>query len=471
MLELRDYQNETIENIQKSIRKGNKSIVVQSPPRSGKTLIMAEIARRATDKNNRVLFIVHRKEIVDQVKQVFKDQGVDMNLAQIGMVQTFSRRLESLYPPQIIFIDEAHHALAKSYTTIMDHYPKAIKLLFTGTPWRLSGKGFDDIATDMIIGKSIKWLQENGHIAPFDYYAPQDIDTSKLRMNSTGDFETDSIGQALRPKIYGSAVDNYKELANGTQAIAYTYNVESAHALAKAFNEAGIKAAAVDGKTPKDKRDEIVQAYRNGEIRIVANAELYTEGVDLPGVDTVIMLRPTQSLSLYLQFSMRALNPREGKTAVLIDHVGNVSRFGLPNEDRNWKLEGSDKKSRKREEAQKQIENPIITCDACFGTFYKKDLHKIDGEKLGCPYCSEPYTTTTITYETDETAKLRKVAQTEAQRRLELVHKMMSKDVMNVADKTIGELNTMPQLQAFAQLHGYKPGWVYFQAKKKGLIK
>lgn len=468
MFKLRDYQSETIKKIQMSLTAGNKSMVVQSPPRSGKTLIMAEIARRATDKNNRVLFIVHRKEIVDQVKKTFENQGVDMKLAQIGMVQTFSKRLESLFPPQIIFIDEAHHALAKSYTKIIDHYPEAVKLLFTGTPWRMNGKGFEDVATDIIVGKSIKWLQQHGHIAPFDYYAPQDIDTSQLKVKSNGEFDSDSISHALKPKIYGSAVKNYKELADETQAIAYTYNVESAHTLADEFNQAGIRAAAVDGKTPPERREAIVQAYKAGEIRIVTNAELYTEGVDLPAVDTVIMMRPTQSLSLYLQFSMRALNPRDGKVATLIDHVGNVGRFGLPNEDRKWTLEGQDKRTRKLEAAQQQIDNPIITCDACFGTFYKKQM--VDDV---CPYCGEPYTTKTITYDTDETAKLRKVLQsTEKQKRIDLVHKMMKDQMaMNVADKSVSDLSSIEELKAYAEIHGYKQGWVYHQAKQKRLLK
>ncbi|AIM64237.1 hypothetical protein WS105_0647 [Weissella ceti] len=465
MFKLRDYQKETIAGIRLSLAAGHTSIMVQSPPRSGKTVVMSDIARTATAKGNRVLFVVHRKEIVEQVIKTFKANDVDMSLVTVGMIQTFTRRIETLDKPDIIFVDEAHHALAKTYTRLLDAFPEAVKLLFTGTPYRMSGKGFEDVATDLVVGKSIKWLQEHGNIAEFDYYAPQDIDVSQLKVKTTGEYSAESITEALKPKIYGNAVKQYQELANGTQAIAYTHNVESSHTLAKEFNDQGIPAEAVDGKTPPDKRERIINAYRDGTIRIVVNAELFTEGLDLPNVDTVIMLRPTKSLSLYLQFSMRALNPREGKRAVLIDHVGNVSRFGLPNEDRDWTLATKDKKTRKAEDAKRVIENPIVTCDVCFGTFYKK-------EGSQCPYCGTEITVKTITYETDEAATLQKIEQTAAARRIKLARELANDELLQtVAEKSINELKTLRELQAYAKINGYKPGWAFHQAKMKGLVK
>ncbi|WP_278777917.1 DEAD/DEAH box helicase, partial [Limosilactobacillus vaginalis] len=188
MYQLRDYQQETVDNIYKSIRQGHHSIMVQQPPRTGKTVIMADIARRATAKGNRIIFIVHRQEIVEQVIKTFKNNDVDMNLAQIGMVQTFTRHIDKLKPPAIIFVDEAHHALAETYRRILDGFPKAYKLLFTATPYRLNGKGFTDVADDLITGKSVPWLIKHSFLAPVDYYAPSQIDISKLRTKSTGDF-------------------------------------------------------------------------------------------------------------------------------------------------------------------------------------------------------------------------------------------------------------------------------------------
>lgn len=187
MYDLGDYQTETINNIYHSMNQSHRSIIVQQPPRTGKTVIMSEIARRATSKNNRVLFVVHRREIVRQAQETFEQQNVNMNLAMVEMVQTIALHLHKLPKPQVILIDETHHALAKSYQRILNQFPDAIKLLFTATPYRMSGQGFESIADDLIIGKPFSWLIKNGFLSPVDYYAPEEIDTKKLKVKSTGE--------------------------------------------------------------------------------------------------------------------------------------------------------------------------------------------------------------------------------------------------------------------------------------------
>lgn len=455
MFKLRDYQQETIDNITKSIHAGHKSIMVQQPPRTGKTVIMAEIARRATAKGNRVLFVVHRQEIVQQVIRTFKADDVNMNLAKIGMVQTITRHIADLDPPQIIFVDEAHHALAQSYQRILKAFPEAYKLLFTATPYRLNGKGFTEIADELITGKSVPWLIDHHFLAPVDYYAPSQIDISKLRTKSTGDYSEDSIKEALKPKIYGNAVKHYYQLARGKQAIAYTYNVDSAIRLARVFNGRGITARAVSGKTPKEERKKIIEDYRAGKIKIVTNAELFTEGLDLPNVDCVIMLRPTQSLSLYLQFAMRSMNPQQGKTAVIIDHVGNVQRFGLPTDDRQWSLEG---KGKSKQSSGTTIK-PVSVCPVCFASFYRtNDI---------CPYCGSPIGEEKELEVVDD-VQLKKVTKS----RLAIVKRIQSSAIMkNVNGKRPSELNSLKEIQAYAKLKNYKPGWAYHYAKQRGLIK
>ena len=176
MFQLRDYQQELLNKTYESVRKGNKTIIVQSPPRTGKTVLMADIARRATAKGNRVLFVVHRKEIVDQATATFKEQNVDMNLTQLGMVQTITRHVNEIPEPQVIFIDEGHHSLAKTYQRIIDAFPNAIKLLFTATPQRTGKKQLDLIVDDIVHKKKNKWLTEHGNLAPFKYYSIDDID-------------------------------------------------------------------------------------------------------------------------------------------------------------------------------------------------------------------------------------------------------------------------------------------------------
>lgn len=457
MFKLRDYQQETVDKVYQSIKQGHHSIMVQQPPRTGKTVIMADIARRITDKGNRVLFVVHRQEIVQQVVKTFETNDVDMSLTKIGMVQTITRHISDLDPPAVIFVDEAHHATAMSYGRILDAFPKAYKLLFTATPYRLSGKGFTDIADDLITGKSVPWLIEHKFLAPVDYYAPSQIDVSKLRTKSTGEYSEDSIKEAMKPKIYGNAVKHYHTLAKGMQAIAYTYNVDSAVRLARAFNGHGISARAVSGKTPKEERKQIIEDYRNGKIKIVTNAELFTEGLDLPNVDCVIMMRPTQSLSLYLQFAMRSMNPRKGKTAVIIDHVGNVERFGLPTDERHWSLEGISKANKRA--ASGAVIKPVSVCPRCFASFYRS------GDT--CPYCGM-LLGEEKQLEVVDNVKLKKVTKS----RLNVVKQLQQSSIMkNVAGKRPSELKNLKEIQAYGKLHNFKPGWAYHYAKQRGLIR
>lgn len=456
MFKLRDYQQETIDKVYQSIKSGHRSIMIQQPPRTGKTVIMADIARRATAKGNRVLFMVHRQEIVQQVVKTFRADGVDMNLATIGMVQTITRHVDDLDPPQIIFVDEAHHALARTYQRVLEAFPKAYRLLFTATPYRLNGAGFTDIADDLITGKPVSWLIDHHFLAPVDYYAPSQIDASKLRTKRAGDYSVDSIQEAMKPKIYGNAVKHYLKLAAGKQAIAYTYNVDSAIRLAQAFNNQGITARSVAGSTPKEVRRKIIEDYRAGKIKIVTNAELFTEGLDLPNVDCVIMLRPTQSLSLYLQFAMRSMNPREGKTAIIIDHVGNVERFGLPTDDREWTLEGREKG--KTSSSGATIKS-VTVCQTCFASFYRTGGT--------CPYCGAALGEEKKLEVVDD-AELKKVTRS----RLAIVKQLeRSAATQNIAGKRPSELKSFKEIQAYAKLKGYRPGWAYYYAKQRGFIK
>lgn len=459
MFELRPYQKETIKNIYASMKKGNRCIIVQQPPRTGKTVIFSEIARRTTFNKNRVLFIVHRKEILDQTISTFKKQNVNFDLTTLGMVQTLTRHIENIPEPQLIIVDEAHRALAKSYQRILSNFPQAIVLLFTATPERTGSKQLDQIADDIIVGKSIRELTDKGFLAPFDYYSIDDIDTKKLKKSSTGDYTNASMEEAVSRKIYGHIVSNYQRLADGKQAVVFTYSVESAKEIADAFKKLNISAVELDGSTPDNLRDQVVKKFRDKKIRILVNVNLFTEGVDLPDVDCVIMARPTQSLALYLQFSMRCLNPREGKRAIIIDHVANWKTFGLPDSDRDWKkaIITTDKGKRKKKETATFA---ITQCDYCFAVVPSGKVK--DGK---CPYCGKPIKVRAKVEQTDDELKL-------INDRKRVINEILHDEVMQkVADKSPHDLHTMKELQAYAKLHHYKRGWIFYQAKMKGLIK
>lgn len=421
---------------------------------------MAEIARRTTKNNNRVMFLIHRKEVLDQAVKTFKEQDVKMNLTTMGMVQTLTRRVDKLPTPSVILVDEAHRALAKSYQRILNKFPKAIVLLFTATPHRTGKMQLDQIADDIIVGQSIHELTDKGFLAPFRYFQPpNDFDSKLLKRSSTGDYTAESMQQAMSTKIFGHIVKQYKRIASGMQAVVYTYSIDSAVEIARKFNSEGISAIEVDGTTPKEKRTVAVRKFREQEIKILVNVNLFTEGVDLPNVDCVIMARPTASLALYLQFSMRCLNPRPGKTAIIIDHANNFKQFGYPDDDRDWKQAIKSGKQK----SKSLLTDPglsIVTCDYCFAVVKASEVK--DGK---CPICGKPIKV----HEAKPVSDVDLVEATKDRQKLihEIVHSNLLKEVAN---KNVSELHSLRELQAYAKLHGYKKGWCYYIAKRKGII-
>lgn len=422
---------------------------------------MAEIARRTTANNKHVMFLIHRKEVLQQAVRTFDKQDVDPNLLTSGMVQTLTRRVDKLPTPDVILVDEAHRALAKSYQRILNKFPKAIVLLFTATPHRTGRVQLDQIADDIIVGQSIHELTEKGFLAPFRYFQPPgDFDSKLLKRGSTGDFTNDSMQQAMSTKIFGHIVKQYKRIAPGMQAVVYTYSIDSAIKIAAEFNSEGISAVEVDGTTSKEKRAVAVRKFRDQKIKILVNVNLFTEGVDLPNVDCVIMARPTASLALYLQFSMRCLNPRPGKTAIIIDHANNFKSFGYPDDDRDWKQAIKSGKQ-KSKTLLKDPGMSIVTCDYCFAIVKASEVK--DGK---CPICGKPI-------KVHEAKPISDVDLVEATRERKARIKQIIQDqvMTNIVDKPVSELKSLSELQAYARLHGYKSGWAWYQAKRKGLIK
>lgn len=407
------------------------------------------------------MFLIHRKEVLQQAVRTFDKQDVDPNLLTSGMVQTLTRRVDKLPTPDVILVDEAHHALAKSYQNILNKFPKAIVLLFTATPHRTGRVQLDQIADDIIVGQSIKELTQQGFLAPFRYFQPPgDFDSKLLKRGSTGDFTNDSMQQAMSTKIFGHIVKQYKRIANGMQAVVYTYSIDSAIKITAEFNSEGISAIEVDGTTSKEKRALAVRKFRDQEIKILVNVNLFTEGVDLPNVDCVIMARPTASLALYLQFSMRCLNPRPGKTAIIIDHANNFKQFGYPDDDRDWKQAIKSGKQK----SKTLLKDPglsIVTCDYCFAVVKASEVK--DGK---CPICGKPI-------KVHEAKPISDVDLVEATReRKEKIKQIIQDQVMtNIVDKPVSELKSLSELQAYARLHGYKSGWAWYQAKRKGLVR
>ena len=445
-MKLRDYQSTLVEELRKSWREGYKAPCIVLGCGGGKSCIVAEIARRTTWNGRRVLFIVHRRELVDQILRTFVLWGVDMNYCDIGMVQTFTRRLHKMKKPELIITDENHHSLAASYQRIYDYWPDVYRVGVTATPVRLNGDGLGDVNDKLIIGPTTKWLIENGFLSPYDYYAPAVADLTGLHIKM-GEFVTAEIEQAMIKKaVFGDVIKYYQQLANGKKAICYCTSVKHSKSTAEAFRQAGISAQHIDGDTPLSERTRIISQFRKGDITILCNVDLISEGFDVPDCECAILLRPTQSLTLYIQQSMRCMRYREGKRAIIIDHVGNYARFGMPDEDRIWTL---DKKAKGQRKTSDQSFEKVKQCPECFFTFASPPA----GSEVVCPHCG-------FIFPHKDRSSI------EAQEETELIKVVGFK----LDFKSPSDCRSYPELLEYAKLHGYKPGWAYYQARKRGLI-
>lgn len=324
----------------------------------------------ATDKGNRVLFLVHRKELCQQITNTFTRQGVNMALCSVSMVQTVSRHIDRILTPQLIITDEAHHSTANTYTKIYQAFPNALLLGFTATPCRLNSGGLGEVFDDLITSVSTQWLIENKYLSPYKYYSVKLADTSGLHVRA-GEYKADEVAELMQHKeIYGGTVEQWQKLAEGRKTIVYCASVKAAEETAALFRANGYAAQSLDGNTPADVRRDVMESFRRGNTMILCNCELFGEGLDVPDCECTVLLRPTQSLTLYIQQSMRSMRYMPDKTAIIIDHVGSCYFHGLPDDDRVWTLEPK----KKQENTVK-----IRECPNCYAV-YPPTMQK-------CPYC------------------------------------------------------------------------------------
>lgn len=444
-MQLRPYQNDLVEQVRAAWRQGSKSPCIVLPCGGGKSCIVAEMARRTTFLGKRVLFLVHRKELCEQIENTFRRWGVDMSLCSVMMVQTAVRRLPKLPRPALIITDENHHSPAATYRRIYGHFADVPRVGVTATPVRLNGDGLGDVNDRLIVGVSAKQLIEMGCLAPYDYYAPSIADLSGLRTHR-GEYDVRDIERAMMTtKVCGDAIKYYRELAGGKKAVCYCASVKHSERTAEEFRAAGIAAAHIDGNTPKPERARIIAAFRRGEIRILCNVDLISEGFDVPDCECSILLRPTKSLTLYIQQSMRCMRYRHGKRAIVIDHAGNYARFGMPDDDREWSLEKKPKgEARKQEAADKGVK----LCPECFCAFKTPP----PGEEVRCPMCGYLFEKKSRTIEEDKDMELVKI------------------EGFKLDLRTPADCHTYAELLEYAKAKGYKAGWAWYQAKMRGLI-
>lgn len=411
-MQLRDYQ---IDIDRETVEAWNtcRNICGVMPTGAGKTVWMGNVINRETAP---VCAIAHRQELVGQislalgkyglchniiapmsvVKQIMQLHHMEFNrsfidpssrVAVAGVDTLKSRRKDLSRWAQSVglwVIDECHHVLrGNKWGMVVEMFPNARGLGVTATPIRADGKGLgqhaDGVFDCLIEGPTMRELIDRGYLTDYRIFAPPStLDLSTVDISkSTGDYSKNKLRTAVqKSSIMGDVVEHYLRIASGKLGITFATDVVTATDIAARFNNAGVVSEVVSAKTPTMQRVNILRRFRERSVQQLVNVDLFGEGFDLPALEVVSMARPTQSYALYSQQFGRALRIMEGKEhALIIDHVGNVTRHGLPDAPRNWSLD----RRAKRSKGGASDVIPVKVCVECTAVY--EAIHPV------CPYC------------------------------------------------------------------------------------
>lgn len=379
---LRPYQEAAIQGLRDAFAADYHSPLLVLPTGGGKTVCFSYLTSRLQAARKRVHILVHRDELVDQVSETLARFDVPHGfvaagrtpdyrpLALVCSVQTLVRRMDRVPVPDYVICDEAHHCIgASSWGAIIarwrDLNPGLRVIGVTATPERLSGEGLGEVFDEMVSGPTTRELIDLEALSEYRLFAPaQQLDLSGVR-SRMGDFIRGEVAAKVdKPAIIGSAVGEYRAKMPGQPAVAFCVSIEHAEHVAEQFRAAGVTAAKLDGNMDRVLRKQLVRDFGRGEVRVLTSVDVISEGFDVPGIVGAILLRPTQSLGLYLQQVGRALRTAPGKShAVILDHVGNSQRHGLPDDPRAWSLIGRERKGRAGKD---EGDVAIRQCPTCY---------------------------------------------------------------------------------------------------------
>lgn len=425
---LRDYQQDVYQRTVEAFRQGYKRPLVVLPCGGGKSYLFAEMARKT---HGEVLILTHRRELLSQHNELLSSLGIN---ARASMVLTEANRLGQYQRPALIITDEAHLSRSNSWMKVLDYY-NAFTVGFTATPVRLDGKPLGDMYDTLVEGVSVRWLIEHQRLAPFEYYAPIAVDTDSLRVQA-GDYVIRDMEQLMADRaIYSDVLKSWVRLAGNEKTIAYCVSVKHAQETADMFCAAGYSAQAIDGSTPDKQREDIMQRFRNGDIQILCNVGIISEGISIDDVTCCLLLRPTESHALFWQQAMRCMRYQPGKVAKIIDCVGNYLRNPLPDADVKWSLNSSPKK-------QKALDDHgdfyIRMCPGCFKVFKAAPV---------CPYCGQPYPLHPRELKARQEIELARITAEEASR---------AEAARKKARREQGQAKSFDELVKIAKQRGYK---------------
>jgi len=403
---LRDYQSKLIQDIRTAIAAKHKRIVAVSATGSGKTVVMAEIARLTQQRGGTLWIVVHLDPLVDQTVDKLRMIGVEGAIGfvkagrkedpaaavTVASAQTMAKRQWwRSHPPTVILWDECHESAFSTIgrQTILELFPSTIHVGFTATPCRLKkSEGMADIFTELVQGPLPKELQAMGHLCPMTYYAPDPIDTAGVR-TQMGDFkQADLLPLMNTPEAIALHVDQWEKYGGGLPTLAFCVNVEHARAVLAEFHRRGITAALIVGPRPSGKRSKdetpvkdraaVYQAFDRGEVTVLVSVNVLSIGFDSPRAAVGLLLRPTKSLGLFLQQVGRVMRPHPDKTGgIIIDPAGNCKRKGLirPEMLPQWELN----------EGKPPEETPMKDCPSCGASILLSETT--------CPHCGYEFAT------------------------------------------------------------------------------
>lgn len=395
MLTLRPYQLDAIDRARAAVARGKRHVLITAPTGSGKTVVAAQLVLGAVSRGRRVLVVAHRRELIRQtfaklvrgglpVEQVgiimasvpraelalFKPSAGDLDDVQLWTMHGRSRpsapvqvasidtlRRKALPPADLVIIDEAHRALARSYVALREHYTSATHVGLTATPYRTDGKGLGGYYDELVVVTTVRALIDDGHLVEPRVWSTRALpDLSSVRVRGS-DYDQEELADACdRSELRGDIVEHWKRLGRGARTVCFAASVEHSRHLVADFAAAGVPAEHLDGETPTEARDAILRRVESGETRVVSNYGVLVEGWDQPSVKTCILARPTKSAAVYIQAAGRILRPWQGEPAVILDHAGCAITHGLPQDERELSLDG--KKAR-------ETLPSVRTCDAC----------------------------------------------------------------------------------------------------------
>ena len=372
-IKLFDYQEDMKERIEKALRL-HRSVMAQMPTGTGKTYLLTAVIDSFVSNNpmEKVWIVAHRRELVSQIDETvrkFHSYSASNTSSLLSSVKAMSiqwlmRHYDEIEEvPGMIVIDEAHHALAKTYKEMWERFPKAKFLGLTATPCRLNGKGFTDLFDVLVQSWDVPEFISKGRLATYDFVSiksdgvTQRLIDSLQKRGADGDYQNKEMDMLLNKKpSIERLYQSLEEFGKDRKGIVYAINISHAQKITKLYQEHGVKAIAIDSKTPATERQQDIEAFKKGDIQVLVNVDIFSEGFDCPDVEFVQLARPTLSLAKYLQMVGRGLRVAKGKkNCVIIDNVGLYRVFGLPSQVWNWNamFEGKLKVGKKKEPPKK----------------------------------------------------------------------------------------------------------------------